>query len=768
MRYRAGRAGAELGGDFYDAVEASDGEIAVLIGDVAGHGPDAAALAARLRSAWRALTLAGLDQLRTLTILDEFLRTEVESLTFATVAVLVITPDREVGELLMAGHPPPVLVGPPSRAVGNGQYGPLLGVMPDPVWKPVRVELGAGATLLLYTDGLIEGRTAPDGKDRVEIDGLIALADDLAGRGLAGTALLDGLLAEAVRRNGGPLTDDVALCLVSIPASRRRWLTRRRGAGRPAGRCAPACGCCSAPPASLLLATLVTQLVLQAQQRDVRNDLLDRIDPSRVTVADLRAAVIDQETGVRGYAITLDERFLEPYERGGEAADAALARLQDSLAGDEQVEDELAQVEEHLDAWRTEYAEPALAAAQAGQQPNPEAELGAKQEFDALRASLDAVDRQLDRIRRDARDELDQAAQGATAAMFLQVVGLVASGVLITVALGRVVTGPLSKLGRDARMVADGDLTHEVRGEGSPDLVRLGADVDAMRRRILAEVDQLNAATADLARQAEELARSNDDLEQFAYVASHDLQEPLRKVSGFCQLLQMRYADQLDERANEYIHFAVDGAKRMQDLINDLLAFSRVGRTRRVVRAASTSARVVAGVVEVLGPAIEDSNATVTVGDLPVVAGDRRLLGATLQNLISNALKFRGPEAPVVTIDATLTDGAAGDEWVVTVADNGIGVDPAYGEQIFTIFKRLHNKTEYAGTGIGLALAKKIVEFHGGRIWLEPTPAAGCHVQAVTARRTRVTTRGRVHRCWLRPSVRSKCSSSKTTKVTCS
>jgi serine phosphatase RsbU (regulator of sigma subunit) len=218
VRYRAGRAGAELGGDFYDAVEAPDGEIAVLIGDVAGHGPDAAALAARLRSAWRALTLAGLDQLRALTILDEFLRTEVESLTFATVAVLVITPDREVGELLMAGHPPPVLVGPPSRAVGNGQYGPLLGVMPDPVWKPVRVELGAGATLLLYTDGLIEGRTAPGAKDRIEIDGLITLADDLAGRGLAGTALLDGLLAEAVRRNGGPLTDDVALCLVSIPA----------------------------------------------------------------------------------------------------------------------------------------------------------------------------------------------------------------------------------------------------------------------------------------------------------------------------------------------------------------------------------------------------------------------------------------------------------------------------------------------------------------------------------------------------------------------
>jgi hypothetical protein len=308
--------------------------------------------------------------------------------------------------------------------------------------------------------------------------------------------------------------------------------------------------------------------------------------------------------------------------------------------------------------------------------------------------------------------------------MILQVVGLVASGVLIIGALTRLVTGPLSRLGADARTVASGDLDHEVRGDGSPDLVRLGADVDAMRRRILDEVEHLNAATAGLARQAEELARSNDDLEQFAYVASHDLQEPLRKVSGFCQLLQMRYADQLDERANEYIHFAVDGAKRMQDLINDLLSFSRVGRTAESFEPVDLD-ELADQAVEVLGPAIEESGATVRVGDLPEVQGDRRLLGATLQNLIGNALKFRGPERPVVTIDATLTDGAAGDEWVITVADNGIGVDPDYGEQIFTIFKRLHSKSEYPGTGIGLALSKKIVEFHGGRIWLEPTSPPG-------------------------------------------
>ena len=222
VRYRAGREGAELGGDFYDAVESPDGEISVLIGDVAGHGPDAAALAARLRSAWRALTLAGLDQHRVLSTLDIFLRTEVESLTFATVSTLVICPGRDVGQLLMAGHPPPLLLGPPSRRMGDGKFGHLLGVMPAPVWTATEVPLGAGARLLLYTDGLIEGRVAPASSERVGLDGLITLIDNLVGSvpngDLAETALLDGLLAEVVRRNGGPLSDDVALCLVSIPS----------------------------------------------------------------------------------------------------------------------------------------------------------------------------------------------------------------------------------------------------------------------------------------------------------------------------------------------------------------------------------------------------------------------------------------------------------------------------------------------------------------------------------------------------------------------
>ena len=222
VRYRPGREDAELGGDFYDTVESDSGAVTVLIGDVAGHGPDAAALGARLRSAWRALTLAGLPQGRVLTHLDQFLRTEVETLTFATVAVLEIAPDREAGRLHLAGHPPPVLPGPPASVAGDGSFGHLLGVMDEPAWTPVPVTLGEGSKVLLYTDGLIEGWAAPGSDERFGIDRLAAFAGALGGQRLADEAFLDALLAEVQRCNGGPADDDVALCLVSIPQAGAR------------------------------------------------------------------------------------------------------------------------------------------------------------------------------------------------------------------------------------------------------------------------------------------------------------------------------------------------------------------------------------------------------------------------------------------------------------------------------------------------------------------------------------------------------------------
>jgi serine phosphatase RsbU (regulator of sigma subunit) len=190
----------------------------VLIGDVAGHGPDEAALAARLRSAWRALTIAGLDQLQVIEVLDRFIRTEWDTITFATLCSVCI--DRTDGAtLVLAGHPPPILVSDQSVVVGAGDYGPLLGVLPQPSWRAVPFEVTAGASLLLYTDGLIEGRMAPASDARLGIDALLPIIDDFHRLGTTEDGLLDGLLAEAQRRNGGPLTDDVALCLVTVAGS---------------------------------------------------------------------------------------------------------------------------------------------------------------------------------------------------------------------------------------------------------------------------------------------------------------------------------------------------------------------------------------------------------------------------------------------------------------------------------------------------------------------------------------------------------------------
>jgi GAF domain-containing protein len=215
-------------------------------------------------------------------------------------------------------------------------------------------------------------------------------------------------------------------------------------------------------------------------------------------------------------------------------------------------------------------------------------------------------------------------------------------------------------------------------------------------------------------RQAMELERSNAELEQFAYVASHDLQEPLRMVTGYTQLLAKRYGDKLDQNANEYIDYAVDGAKRMQALIHDLLTYSRVG-TRAKEFAPTDCGAVVAETLRALQPAIEESAATVTHDPLPTVMGDESQLLQLFQNLIGNAIKYRGGKPPVVQVSCRQGD----DHWLFSVRDNGIGIDPKYAERIFVIFQRLHGRDQYAGTGIGLAVCKKIVERHGGKIWVE-------------------------------------------------
>ena len=233
-------------------------------------------------------------------------------------------------------------------------------------------------------------------------------------------------------------------------------------------------------------------------------------------------------------------------------------------------------------------------------------------------------------------------------------------------------------------------------------------------RNLARERQELLRARHELEKSIAELARSNSDLQQFAYVASHDLQEPLRMVASYTQLLGKRYKGRLDDDADEFIAYAVNGANRMQALIQDLLAFSRVDSQGQ--RFEQTSVETLLGyALDNLKSVIDETGAVVTHGPLPTVMADERQFLHLLQNLLSNAIKFRGSEPPRIHLSAE----RRGAEWLFSLHDNGIGIDPQYSERIFVLFQRLHTTAEYPGTGIGLALCKKIVERHGGRIWME-------------------------------------------------
>jgi PAS domain S-box-containing protein len=242
------------------------------------------------------------------------------------------------------------------------------------------------------------------------------------------------------------------------------------------------------------------------------------------------------------------------------------------------------------------------------------------------------------------------------------------------------------------------------------------------------EVKQKEAELEETTRQLEEysrdLKRSNTELEQFAYVASHDLQEPLRMVASYCQLLKRRYADKLDESANEFIGFAVEGAVRMQRLIMDLLQYSRVGHRGEAFAPLSAKEVVDAAMLN-LEAAIGDAGARIEVGELPEINGDRTQLVQLFQNLMGNAIKFRRDEPPVVRVSA-VQDGTFA---LFTVEDNGIGIEKEFVEKVFLIFQRLHERDKYSGTGIGLAIVKKVVERHGGKVWIDSTPGQGSRFQ---------------------------------------
>jgi len=241
-----------------------------------------------------------------------------------------------------------------------------------------------------------------------------------------------------------------------------------------------------------------------------------------------------------------------------------------------------------------------------------------------------------------------------------------------------------------------------------------GSMLKKSRSKLREQTAELITANEKLKQRTEELVHSNKELEQFAYVASHDLQEPLRAVTSYVQLLARRYQNRLDSDAEEFINFALDGATRMHTLINGLLAYSRVGTQAKPFEPTNCET-ILQQSLDNLKMTMEETGAVVTHDSLPTVMADSLQLGQLFQNLIGNAIKFHGDQMPRVHISVR----PDGNQWIFSVRDNGIGIAPEFTEHIFLIFQRLHGKEKYPGTGIGLALCKKIVEYHGGRIWVE-------------------------------------------------
>ncbi|MEU3979211.1 CHASE3 domain-containing protein [Streptomyces sp. NPDC026672] len=473
---------------------------------------------------------------------------------------------------------------------------------------------------------------------------------------------------------------------------------------------------------------------LLGRTAEVTDDLLRNVQPAQTDAYRLQAALVNQETGIRGYVITADRQFLTPYTAGRQAEEHSADRLRAQLAGRPALLADLAAVERGAAAWRRDYADPLAATVTPGRPRtvDPRSAERGKQEFDRLRTVWAKQNKDLAHAVADGRERLAHERTVRNSVLTGMVVAFLLTGVVLAILVRLLVARPLEALRTASRRVAGGDFSYVIAGAGPADLTSVADAVEGMRRRIVTELDAshlqqgvLTRQAAELDAQAVELRRSNAELEQFAYVASHDLQEPLRKVASFCQLLEKRYGDTLDDRGRQYVDFAVDGAKRMQVLINDLLTFSRVGRlddAREPVELGQALAKALRN----LGAAVEESGARIDLPPaLPEVVGDPTLLTMLWQNLLGNALKFRRPDrVPQVTVECGPDPETPG-SWRLCVTDNGIGIAEEFTEKVFVIFQRLHSRDTYGGTGIGLALCKKIVEHHGGRIWIDTAHTDG-------------------------------------------
>lgn len=474
---------------------------------------------------------------------------------------------------------------------------------------------------------------------------------------------------------------------------------------------------------SLLLVLAGLALVMVLRQADqALTEQAQRTFPARLAASQLLTSLVDQETGLRGYALTGDQQFLEPYRQGLVDGQAARAELERLVGSDDPARLSLLTVDAAITAWRDQYAS---LRTDGGNATSTDSTIQfGRQLFERVRQTNAELDAQLALQLESTQKAADRGRRLVAVALGLMAMAVVAGVIGLQRALRSSVLVPMGRLADQVRIVSRGEHTESIRPEGPPDIREMGEGVESMRMELVGTLAEVETQRRGLERRAAELARSNADLEQFAYVASHDLQEPLRKVASFCQLLEQRYQGKLDERADQYIAFAVDGAKRMQVLISDLLTFSRVGRSSEAfapVDLESTVTKAWAGLEAQVLAAGAQLELELADG-AERVHGDASLLQMLLTNLFGNSVKYRSPDrAPVVRVTATTRGQMA----CIEVIDNGIGIPDEYAEKVFVIFQRLHGRDEYEGTGIGLSLAKKVVEFHGGTIRVSSPPDGG-------------------------------------------
>ena len=471
----------------------------------------------------------------------------------------------------------------------------------------------------------------------------------------------------------------------------------------------------------IVLASLAQAAVAIYHQSLTRDIVSGRIVPAVLLQPQLSGAIGQQDSAIREYAASGNATALARYRQ--KIADqtrtsATMRRLLTGVEGSERSLADIAALDTAAATWRATYADPLAAKVRAGSDRPSTDET--EQPFARIRSTNATLQQDQTALYRAFAQRLDGRVNAVYWSLAIAVLVTVLSAAGLVWLVRRAVLRPLTSLTTGVRAVAQGDFARPFDVRGSAEFVELAATVDGMRQRILDEWRFTSDARRLLDEQATELRRSNAELEQFAYVASHDLQEPLRKVASFCQMLERKYGDKLDDRGRQYIDFAVDGSKRMQVLINDLLNFSRVGRIERREQTVGMRVCLDRALVS-LSQLREDTGAEVTADELPELPGDQTQYTQLLQNLIGNALKFHGEDPPRVHIGVRRD----GDVWEFSCSDNGIGIDAKYSERIFLIFQRLHPQDVYTGTGIGLALCKKIVEHHGGRIWLDVAEQEG-------------------------------------------